>query len=289
MVAPGDPLLLSGLAMALARATFYVGDAGVARARDVAQRAVQAAPQLGEAQLAYGSMLFQLGENTAAVRALRAAVQRSPGLAEAHATLGRLLLEAGAVDEGVRLLDMAITLDPGIPLVRSEVARAHALRGQWDEADAATERLLERDRIGYWTLRARLAMWRRQAESLEAAMVQLPDNDVTLRLPRLMLKIVRTGEVPPDMIEMGKTERGLGGTRRQAFTYQLHAEVVAYVRDDELTLLSLQRALDVGLIDRLWLERCPLLAAVRETPRFAEIHAEMVRRTDAILEAYRAP
>ncbi len=116
-IAPDDPLLLSGLAMALSRVAFWVGAAGVARAREVAQRAVLAAPQLGEAQLAYGSMLFQLGENTGAARALRAAVAQSPGLAEAHGALGRLLTEAGAADEGIRLMETAVALDPATPLV----------------------------------------------------------------------------------------------------------------------------------------------------------------------------
>ena len=289
LVAPGDPLLLSGLAIALARATFFVGDAGIPRAREVAQRAVLAAPQLGEAQLAYGTLLFQLGENTGAVRALRAAVAQSPGLAEAHGTLGRLLAEAGAVDEGLRLLEAALALDSGTPLVRPELARIHGLMGRWGEAHAVIESLREREKISYWTLRGRLALWQRERERVEEALGQLPDSDVTLRFPRLMLEMVRTGRVPSDLQELGRTERGAGGTRRRAFTLQLHAEISAFVGDDEQAWRALEGALDVGLIDRLWLERCPLFAEMREAPRFTEIHAEMKRRTEAILAAYRAP
>jgi eukaryotic-like serine/threonine-protein kinase len=288
-LAPDDPLILSGLATALARAAFFVGDAGFARAREVAERAVHAAPHLGEAQLAYGAMLLQLGENVGAVRALRAAVAQSPGLAEAHGTLGRVLVEAGAVDEGTRLLEAALALDPETPLAVLDLARAHALLGRWDRAEATIERVHKDDKISYWTIRARVAMWRRQRAEVEAALAQVPEDDATLLLPRMMLEIVSTEQVPPAMTELANAERGLGNARRRAFGFQLAAEVFAYVGNDERALRALERSVEIGLVDQLWLDRCPLLAGLREGPRFAALHAALKQRTDAILAAYRSP
>ncbi len=284
-VAPDDPLLLSGLALALARQSFFVGHAGLARAREAAERAVAAAPHLGEAQLAYGSALFQLGDMPLAVRALRAAVSRSPGLAEAHGVLGRLLTEAGAVDEGLRSLDAALGLDADTPLVLPELGRTYALLGLWDKAELIFDRLRKDAGLGYWTLRGRMAMWRRQGELAEDYFAQIPDGDGTLRVARLLMDIVRAGRIPPDALDV----EGERGARRAAFMCQLRAEVSGYIGDRDQTFVSLQRAVDVGLIDRIWLERCPLLDEARGDPRFAAIHAEVVARTQTILDAYRMP
>jgi serine/threonine protein kinase/tetratricopeptide (TPR) repeat protein len=288
-IAPDDPLLLSGMALALARLSFFHGDSGSARARAVAERAVAAAPHLGEAHLALGSVLFQLGEAPSAVRSLRAAVSRSPGLAEAHGALGRLLCEAGAVDEGVRRLETSLSLDPDAPLVIPELTRAYALLGQWDRADATLSTLAhDGGQLSYWTLRARIALWRREPALVERYLADLPDSDPSLLLPRLLLEVVRTGKVPTELSDIEKTERA-GGVRRQVFALQMRAEVLAFLGQDDPSLDALQRAAERGLLDRFWLDRCPLLDSVRRSPRFAGIYAEVRRRTDAVLEAYRAP
>ena len=288
-LAPDDPLLLAGLALALARHAFFVGPSGLARAREVAVRAVAAAPHLGEAQLAYGSALFQLGEMPLAVRALRAAVIQSPGLAEAHGVLGRLLTEAGAVDEGLRRLEAAIAIDPDAPLVLPDLGRTYALLGQWDKAETIFDRLRKDAGLGYWTLRGRMAWWRRQGALAEDYFAQIPDGDGTLRIAKLLVEVVRSGRIAADALDLDERERGGGGARRQAFFFQLRAEVSGYVRDLEQTLASLHRSVEVGLIDRIWLERCPLLDQARGDPRFKVLHAEVVARTQAILDAYRLP
>ncbi len=290
-LAPEDPLLLAGLAMALARHSFFVGQAGYLRAREVAQRAVAAAPHLGEAQLAHGSALFQLGEMTAAVGALRAAVTQCPGLAEAHGVLGRLLVEAGSLDEGLRRLEAAVALDPDTPLVLPELGRTYALLGLWDKAESVFDRLRKDSGLGYWTLRARMAMWRRQGDLAEAYFAQIPDGDGTLHVARMLVEIMRSGRIAPDALDVEERERSGGGgrARRHAFLFQLRAEVSGYVGDVEQTILSLRRSVEVGLIDRIWLERCPLLEDARSDPRFAPLHAAVIARTEAILDAYRTP
>jgi eukaryotic-like serine/threonine-protein kinase len=287
-LAPDDPLLLSGLALALARLSFFTGD-GVARAREVAHRAVVAAPQLGEAHLAYGSALLQLGDNPAAARALRSAVSQSPGLAEAHAVLGRMLCEAGDVEEGLRRLDAAATLDPDAPLVLPDFGRIYALLGQWDRAEEDLARLQKLGGMSHWTLRSRLALWRRDSAAADTYLAQLPDDDGTLRLPRMLLEILRTGRIPAEMLDLEKMERGLGGVRRRAFMLQLRAEIFGCLNDQEQVLFSIAGSVEAGLIDRLWLERCPLFEQARRDPRYAPLHATVSRRAEAILEAYRAP
>jgi eukaryotic-like serine/threonine-protein kinase len=286
VIAPDDPLLLSGLSLSLSRITYFAGDAGIPRARDVAERAVAAAPQLGEAHLAYGSMLFQCGEAPAAMRALRAAVARSPGLAEAHAMIGRLLAEVGTGNEAVRHFEAALALDPDTPLALPELARVHALLGQWDTVDQMFDRVRRTSGVSVWSA-ARMALWRHRGDLVLAYLADIPDQERKLRIPRMLLESVQAGELSPD----ARNLEGLAGgsARRQAFMLQFRGELAAFLGEDEEVIVSLRASVDAGLIDRLWLDRCPLFDAARLDPRFAAIHAEVKRRADAVLAAYRSP
>jgi serine/threonine-protein kinase len=287
-LAPNDPLLLSGQAIALARLAFFEGAAGASRARGVAERAVAAAPLLGEAHLALGSALFQGGEMIGAVRALRNAVQKAPGLAEAHAALGRLLVEIGAVDEGLRRLEAARALDAEMHLVYPEILRVKALLGKWDEAEAVLEVLRRPETMtSYWTFRARLALWQRRMDDAHSFISQIPEGDMSLRTPRMLLEILKNREVPPDAAEIERTEAA-GGSRRITFMMQMRAELLGYLDKHEQVVEALSRAAASGLIDLLWLERCPLLDEARKDPRYPAVHAVVKQRTDAIYEAYRS-
>ena len=136
---------------------------------------------------------------------------QSPGLAEAHGVLGRLLSEAGAHEEGLRRLETAISLDPETALMLPDLARLYALLGRWDRMEEIADRLQKGAPV-YWTLRARMALWRRDRDVAETFLAQLPNDDLTMRLPRLFLEVVRTGRVPPALLDIEKMELGAGGT-----------------------------------------------------------------------------
>jgi serine/threonine-protein kinase len=285
-IAPEDPLLMAGSAMALARLSFFTGDHSIPRARQVAERAVLLAPHLGEAHLALGSVLFQVGEAAGAAKALRAAVTAAPGVAEAHAALGRLLCEAGAVEEGIRRLESACALDPDAPIALTDLARVHALLGRWDEAAQIFRQLVDKSTFSYWTLFARTQMWKKDAAALDAALAAMPELP-DLKYPRLLREIARTKVLPPEAFALEKEER-TGGVRRHTFVLQLDAELLGFIGKHDEALDHVARAVKVGLIDVLWLERCPLLSEVRAMPGYGALHEEVKRRTDAIVEAYRS-
>ena len=71
--------------------------------------------------------------------------------------------------------------------------------------------------------------------------------------------------------------------RRQAFYYQLRAEAVALLGRREQALLAIEGASACGLVDLLWLDRCPLLHELREHPRFVELRSEVAERARSIL------
>jgi eukaryotic-like serine/threonine-protein kinase len=291
-IAPDDPTILAGLAMALGRRLFFLGDAGYLRAREIAERAVAAAPHLGEPLLALGSVLLQNGESPAAVRALKQAVQRSPGLAEAHAALGRLLIEAGAPAEGLRRLEAALALDADVPLARPELARGLALTGEWARADAECEKLLEKvNPMSHWTVRGRMAMWRRDQATTDRFIAQLEGSQATmLQIPRMIVDVIRERRLPASAHALEAQERAApGGVRRRVFMCQLTAELSAFVDNLPDALDAMERSAAEGLVDLLWLERCPLFDALRSDARYAVIHAQVKRRADEILTAYRSP
>jgi eukaryotic-like serine/threonine-protein kinase len=73
--------------------------------------------------------------------------------------------------------------------------------------------------------------------------------------------------------------------RRQATVAQLVSESAAVSGDVAAALELIDHAIDHGLYDLHWLERCPLLAPVRAAPGFARAHARVKRRAEAILDA----
>jgi serine/threonine-protein kinase len=286
-LAPDDAMILSATAMAHARLAFFAGTDGLAEARRAAERAVAVGPNMGEARLALGAVLLQLGEGKGALTAMRQAVARSPGLAEAHAALGRLLVELGAVDEGVRRLTAALDLDPHVPLAVSALLRTHALLGDWQRSDAMVERLREAEgSYSYWTVRTRLALWRRQP--LEGVDLSDRPGGAVLALPAAMVEVLRTGQWPAAIPTVAEV-RALPdiGNRRRIMYYQMYAEMAGNLRDHALLLSVLRCAADDGLLDALWLDRCPLFVELRGDARFDAIHAEVMARAATVLDASR--
>jgi serine/threonine-protein kinase len=284
-LAPGDPMILAGLALALARLSFFSADAEGARARRIAERAVAAAPDHSEPHLALGSVLLQQGEARAAVRALCASVALGPGRAEAHATLGRVLVEIDAVDEGLAQLDAALGLDPFVPLACSARTRTLALIGRWEEADALHAQLREREgAISFWALRARMALWRRLPA---ARYVQEVPRDVEAGLLWAMGEALASGALPegtPSIEALARTAPG--SSRRRTLFFQMRAELAAYVDDAEGALDALTAADGEGLIDLFWLSRCPLFDPLRASPRFAALSARVAARARDAREGY---
>lgn len=154
-IAPDDPALLAGYAMACARGWFF-GIAGTGqRAAEVAERLMHVSPHRGEPHVVKASLCFQQGDLAGAADALRRALALSPGMAETYALLGRTLLESGPLEDGLRALNHALILDPTLQeRLYVELARAYAMLGQWDETDRIIRGHPPSRRS--WILRARL-------------------------------------------------------------------------------------------------------------------------------------
>jgi serine/threonine-protein kinase len=290
---PEDAIVLSGMASALARLAFFSpeGEADLGRARAAAERAVAAAPDAGEPYLALGSVLFQVGDLRAAVRAMRTAVLRAPGLAEGQAALGRVFAEAGAVEDADRRLSAALLLDPETLPPRLELMRVAALVGRWESVEAhlaVFRRAVPGLRHGIQ--RSRFDLWRRRRTVDETYAEELTRTEGVLGLaPRLVYALHEHGGLPPGAPDLQTVAEGVRGLRGRLYLLQIAAEIHGFLRDRPRTLAAVESAARHGLLDRLWVERCPLLDDVRDDPRFQAAQADVQRRAEDILFAYRAP
>ncbi len=95
-LAPDDATILASYARARARLWLLEGRTEEGRtARELAQRAIDRAPERGETWLALARVRFVEGDFVSAAELVIAALSKSKELAEAHELLGSLLLEVG--------------------------------------------------------------------------------------------------------------------------------------------------------------------------------------------------
>jgi tetratricopeptide (TPR) repeat protein len=296
-LAPDEPRIAAGLAMARVRQVFFtlapsqgVMDGAVA----LAHAALAAAPDLAEAHLAVGHVELHTGEAMLAARHFRAAIALDPYDADSHLWLGRMLLEAGFLAPGIARIEEALAIAPRLEVARWEIVRAHALEQRWDEVERLIADLLRSPIASSANERvaslARIAGWRRQPEALRAVRAQLSQLDNELITPgaaRALAEVYLDGDWPRhrDMV-MAYARTPTPDRRRRTFLSQLAADAAGGAGDHAACLEMLDEAVAFGLFDLHWLERSPLLAGVRDAPAYAPIHATTKRRADAILDAF---
>ena len=290
---PDDPLLLSVLAQSLALEAFAEqGDTAALRQEGLvaARRALALAPDLGDAWLGLARIHWYGGEYGDAVRALREAVERAPGLARAQEMLGIVLLEAGSLEEGILRLESALSLDPTSG-PRIELARAWALRGDWERCDGLltapfAEPGAEMGRVLHI---ARFKLWRRPGDPPGLPIPVPPGGgrwaDSDSGMPGLgfvdAVSDLLAGDAAPwdrlrDSISPPRSAR-LRLVMRQ---FSIEGQCL---RDPTLAIPMLEDAVDEGLLDRAWIERSPALDPIRADPRFAELAAVVIARAEGLM------
>ncbi len=286
---PNDPWITSALGAALTRAWVLSGGqdtAQIAEAEELSLRALAIDSSIGETYNTIGILRLQQGETRAAVRAFQEAIARSPLLAEAHEYLGRLLSETGHPEEGLRRLDLAIRLEPSSVAAHWERARTFALLGDRERAESALERSIANAGMStaQVTQRARLSLWWQDAQMAEKLIVDL--ESLTTPLPLIseqmlpLLKAVVQGEPLGEQVEWFKMiAANLSGSPRQrAFFNQLAAEFYGAAKRSTEALAALADAVQLPLVDLLWLDKCPVLAPLRSDPSFARSRAIVASR-----------
>jgi hypothetical protein len=81
----------------------------------------------------------------------------------------------------------------------------------------------------------------------------------------------------------------LGGSmRRRSVLLQLACEAANFFEDNAWALEAIDKAIENGLIDLAWMQRCPLLEGVRAAPGFAEREGIVAERASRIALMYRS-
>ncbi len=279
-LAPNDGRILSATARALARMMFFgEGDREVigARGREVAERAVAVAPELGDSWAALATCRLNSDDPLGAADALRRGLVHAPNSVALQDQLGRVLSETGPIDEAATRLGIAIDLDPTLPSARIDLSRLQALRGDWAQVDVTIGPLAKS--LAMVAHRARFALWRR--EPIEIGDAQLGPFATLYRA--LLSSGTLTDTQRAFMAEREANSVG----RMRPLIFQRNAEMHAYVGDFDAAFVALRGGVDAGLLDLVWIERCPLLAPMRDDPRYPPLHATLRDRSKQILDALR--
>ncbi len=253
------------------------------------RKALAVAPDLAETHLAAGILATQEARFAEASRHLRRAVDLAPGYAHAQEYLGSLECEAGKGERGMPRLLRAVELDPHRVFGWLAIARQHALSGRYDHAYAAldaTERHQGQPGVGSATLRVRLAAWsgdqgrlRHEADRVLALRGSTPRAEIPSLYARAALGQLGGAELDARWKALLGTAES---ARFSSLLLQVHSELAALQGRLDAANLSLMRAATGILVDIAWLDRCPVLAPLREVPTFAALRKKVAARAELL-------
>jgi eukaryotic-like serine/threonine-protein kinase len=289
-IAPGFVPAVAGHAMATVRAWFVDRDSERDRAALAMQAVAHAqahAPNLPETHFAAAMLKVQEVDFAAARRSIDRALTLAPTYVDALEYLGMLLSEAGAVDAAFERLRLAMELDPNRPYPHIFIGRMHALLGRHEEAMAMythAEQSHVHGQFAATMARLRLAAWRGEGWGF-----QLSDKaQAELGNPRWLMARAYgqalSGQL--DEAEAASVATSLIAMRQSARAVttvaQLLCEIWLLLDQKERAFGELARACNFGLIDLLWLDRCALLAPLRELQGYAEVRRRTVLHAQAL-------
>jgi hypothetical protein len=183
-------------------------------------------------------------------------------------------------------------MESGLAQARTAIARAYALVG--DDV-AASEALgpfptLATDIPPYVLLCARIALWRKNTGAARDLAERLAQSKTPAPLNFRMQALLQIS-LTPDMSNEANAEIEAAlpidppyQPRRISFHAQVRTELKLGAGRIEEALADLRVADTNGLIDRLWLERCPLFELVRDRPEYIAIQKSTAARAERVIE-----
>ncbi len=286
---PADTRLRVLRAWVLAQHWYASGSARPARLAELraALPTLVAEPELpAEAQHALAQLLHLMGDAPAAARVARRGIAQAPSLQFSHELLGRLLLECGAGDEGLARLKAAARVAP--LRLQAQLARCQwlALAGDWDRHDAelAAAHPEPGELTLLWTWQLRAAMWRDDRNALAALRDELSRrtgvNADDARVARVDAMVrAALGEGPCDVATRLTSQRA---PLAAAEGFELSAELNAWHGQVDDALVAVAAAGGSGSHRLAWLDRCPLLAATRDSPGMWAVRTDFAARASAV-------
>jgi serine/threonine-protein kinase len=292
--APRDPVILSACAVFLARRSFTGGASALidlARASQVAERAVEAAPHLAEPWVARAHSRFSADDPVAAASAVRRALRAGPSLAGAHELAGRILLEVGLLAEGIAHLERAHWLDPSVKATLIDLLRGHQLVGA-DSRVARILRAIQADASPHMLTTlgfVRAMLWKGERLQGKAPRPQ-EGHPVAFESLDTMLRVLAAGAFSAE--DAARNDAMIvatpPGSRSRRLFVQLKIEQLAFAGEIDAAEEALPDAVEAGLLDVAWMDRCPLLARLRERPAFGAMRERVALRASPVVAAWRS-
>ena len=262
-------------------------------ARDAVASALEFAPELAETRLAHAMVLVQDGDFRAAVGELERALVLAPTFAEVHEYLGVLQLDAGRPERAREHLELALWLRPSLVRCQGELGRLYALYGEFDRALEATGRFIEavqRSDTPATLQLMRIGAWSNNPSIITNAIRSLDEHADSAYVSAYRLLGSLLTKTPASEEELGRSlapfVQSATNPRLESFLLQLAAEVALVHDCTSLALDYLERAASLVLVDMTWVDRCPLLARIRDDPRFGPIRATVRSRAEAIWDLH---
>jgi tetratricopeptide (TPR) repeat protein len=291
--APSFAPAIAALAMARLRCwllNFGTDEDWEPSVRAAVERALAEAPDLAESHVAAGTYATQRGDYRAAAASLSRALAIAPTCPEALECLGMLQCEAGRAEEGIRRLRLAHELDPTRIYCLMLIARHHAFHGRPDECRALVaemERRKTTEPVPVVTFRIRFAAWRGDREELQRlGAVDGIGDGLRWEFVRFYAQALSGAGDQQTIDQVAATAHSLSKSPRTIATIaQFLTELYAGRGYLDAAEAQLQRAVGAGLVDLEWLDRCPLLASLRERPAFVAARAQVRERAEAIWAA----
>jgi hypothetical protein len=222
---------------------------------------------------------------------------RAPMSGQTHELAGRILLELEGSDAARPYYATARGLDPmRAHVIESDLARIDALEGNWAQADARLERLLADPDPSIHQLgmmgRMRMASWRgRLSEVIDSSRIALSQTSVNAGMMFTVIdSLARTQTISPALWARALAKHTSQDVpiRQLIGRTQMFAEIALLLDHHEYALQALELTNELGLIDRTWLEHCPLLARAASEPRFEALRGEVHARAERVVAAFRS-
>ncbi len=295
--APDDARIIGTYALSLART--YGGEGfgrDVAeRARALSLRASEIDSKNPEARVALAIIHLMNGEGDAAIGYLREALVVAPNSVDALDWLGRVAGEVDRVKDAVQLLERVIEIEPEAVAAHFQIARILSMSG--DRA-AARKRLADNkptdpsDLAGWMLTCARDALWYRDHDSARQLIAELDASALPplVRFPLRAMLDITLGDVAR-LVDRELLDKVLPidlsrPPRRASFNAQMRTELLVSAGLPERAIEAVAAADGNGLIDVVWLLRCPLLEPLRSNPTFAVLQARVKLRAERVAAAF---
>jgi serine/threonine-protein kinase len=283
--APNEPTFLAGYAVAQIRRSFF-GHVGAAElARSAAEKALALAPHLAEARHALSLIKLHSGDTRGAIAELCAILDKSP-YGPAYESLGGILSEIGLGQQAHLHTEEALKIDPDSLFGHLQLAREYALEGRWKEAEMATSGVYASASVRRDASAAllRFMMWRRD---MDPRVFKNFEGSVGPLGPELVRILAAEHDVDVASASAAFAKHaGSGSTRRTVLMHQIEAEVAGLRNLTDWAIQAIQRAIDAGLFDIVWLRKCPLLSDARSDPRFAPLEQAVAARAAELVAEY---